>query len=60
VTEGPGVMVVTYEIAVSEEIGGKSIAAKAVRLSVWQKNDKDWQWIAHSVLIPVPASEAKK
>jgi hypothetical protein len=60
VTESPGVVVVSYDIAVSEVIGGKSISSKASRLSVWQKNGNNWLWIAHAALIPVPAADAKK
>lgn len=56
VTEGPGVGIVTYNIAVSETIGGKRITSNASRLTVWQNNDGKWQVIAHAVLIPVPSS----
>lgn len=59
-TEAPGILVVTYEVSVSETIGGNPISSKAVRLSVWQKNNNEWQWIAHAVLIPVPLSKADK
>jgi predicted RNA-binding protein with PUA-like domain len=55
VTEGPGVLIVTYKINVAEKIEGKSLSSNANRLSVWQKNGDTWQWIAHAVLIPVPA-----
>lgn len=53
VTKGPGVTVVTYELATSETIEGKRLSSKAVRLSVWQKNNANWQWVAHALLIPV-------
>jgi hypothetical protein len=61
VTEGPGVLVVTYNVTVSETIEGTPITSKANRLSVWQKNNTNWQMIAHALLIPVlpPASSAK-
>jgi hypothetical protein len=52
VTEGPGVMVVTYDVTVPETIEGKRIISNAVRLSVWHNNNGNWQWIAHSILIP--------
>ncbi len=55
VTEGPGVMVVTYNVTVSETIEGRPITSKANRLSVWQNNNNNWQMIAHALLIPVPA-----
>jgi len=54
VTEGPGVLVVTYEIEVSETIDGRPIRSRANRLSVWQNNNNNWQLIAHAALIPVP------
>ncbi len=56
VTEAPDILIVTYDISVSETIRGQQIASKAVRLSVWQQNDSNWQWIAHAALIPVPAA----
>jgi hypothetical protein len=60
VTEAPDVIIVTYDISVTETIRGQPIASKAVRLSVWQKNDNNWQWIAHAALIPVPAAKANQ
>jgi hypothetical protein len=56
VTEGPGLKVITYSVEVSETIEGKRITANAERLSVWQENNGNWQWIAHAILIPVPAT----
>lgn len=55
VTEGSGLFVVSYDLETSETIEGKRIASKAPRLSVWQNNNGTWQWVAHAVLIPVPA-----
>ncbi len=61
VTEGPGVLVVTYDISVSETIEGRPITSKANRLSVWQKNNNNnWQMIAHALLIPVPPPLSSK
>ena len=53
VTEGPGVLIVTYDVTVSETISGMHLTSKAVRQSVWQKNGDKWQWIAHSILLPI-------
>lgn len=58
VTEGPGLKVVTYSVVVSETIEGKRITANAARLSVWHENNGNWQWAAHAILIPVPASDS--
>lgn len=54
VTEGPGTIVITYDVAVTESIEGKSLTSDAVRLSVWQNDHGKWQLIAHAALIPVP------
>ena len=59
VTEGPDIKVVTYDIAVSETIEGKSLTSKANRLTVWQKNNDNWQMIAHAVLIPLPLRQTQ-
>jgi len=53
VTEGPGILVVTYDVTVAETISGMHLTSKAVRQSVWQKNGETWQWIAHSILLPI-------
>jgi|SRR5581483_5277996 len=60
VTEGPGVIIVTYNASTTENIEGKQVTARAVRMSVFQKNKNTWQWIAHAILIPVSETEAKK
>lgn len=55
ITEGPGTLVITYSIALSETIDGERLSSNANRLSVWQKsNGGNWQMIAHAALIPVP------
>lgn len=54
VTESPNLAVVSYQIHVTETIQGKRLAAQARRLSVWQKNENEWQWISHIILVPVP------
>ena len=54
VTEGPGIIVVTYNVSVSETIEGKRLSANAARLSVWQNVKDDWKWVAHALLVPVP------
>lgn len=60
ITEGPGIAVVTYDVDVSETIGGKRISSKASRLSVWHNNKDKWQLAAHAILIPVPPSPEQK
>ena len=57
VTQRPGVMIVSYDAAVAETTEGKRLASNATRLSVWQEDNGNWQWIAHAILIPVPVSE---
>jgi hypothetical protein len=57
VTEGPALMVVAYNMGISETIEGKRISSDSVRLSVWQNNNGNWQWIAHAFLVPVPVSK---
>lgn len=52
VTEGPGVYVITYDLEISETISGKALTSKATRLSTWQNNNGNWQWISHAVIIP--------
>ena len=53
VTEGPALMIVTYDISVSEILEGQSISSNASRLSVWQKVKDDWKWVAHAILVPL-------
>jgi hypothetical protein len=54
VSTTPDIMVVSYWIAVSETIDGKTTSSKpAMRQSVWQKTAAGWQWIAHSNLVPI-------
>ena len=60
VTEGPGIIVVTYQINLSETIEGLRESSKANRLSIWQNNHGKWQNIALAILIPVPAPSPKK
>lgn len=59
ITEGQNSMVITYDVGVTETIDGKKISSKASRLSVWEKSDGTWKWIAHAVLIPVQAKDTK-
>jgi hypothetical protein len=60
ITEGPGVVVVTYEINLTETIRGERLTSNASRLSVWLNDNGKWQIIAHAVLIPVPAAPPSK
>jgi hypothetical protein len=53
VKEGPGILVITYDAQVTENINGNRMASKANRLSVWHKNNDKWILAAHAILIPV-------
>lgn len=53
-TQNENVVVVTYTVAVQETIERKVLPiAPAERLSVFQKIDNDWKWIAHANLNPM-------
>ncbi len=55
VTENADTLVVTYLISVKEKIENKQLSAEpAPRLSVWQKINDRWQWIAHANLKEIP------
>ena len=48
-------VVVTYMISVQETIDIEQLATKPTpRLSVWKKGARDWQWICHANLNPIP------
>ena len=48
-------LIVTYLIAVHEVIDKEKMSGqKAPRLSIWQKIDGKWLWIAHANLNPMP------
>lgn len=55
VTENGDTIVVTYMISVPEKIKDVNLSAKpAPRMSVWQKINDNWQWIAHANLKEIP------
>ncbi|HEV8051737.1 MAG TPA: nuclear transport factor 2 family protein [Parachlamydiaceae bacterium] len=55
VTENGDTIVITYFISVKEKIGGQHLSEKpAPRLSVWEKTDGKWQWLAHVNLKEIP------
>lgn len=59
-TENGDTIVVTYLISVREKIDNRQLSEKpAPRLSVWKKNDGQWQWIAHANLKEIPANQPK-
>lgn len=61
VTENGDTLVVTYLISVKEKIEDKVLSAKpAPRMSVWQKINGKWQWIAHANLKEIPSENPKK
>ena len=48
-------IVVTYLISVQETIDLEQLPTKSTpRLSVWKKGARDWQWICHANLNPIP------
>jgi hypothetical protein len=60
VTENGDTLVVTYLISVKEKIENKQLSATpAPRMSVWQKIDGEWKWIAHANLKEVPQNKTK-
>lgn len=60
VTENEDTLVVTYLISVKEKIKNQDLSEKpAPRLSVWQKFDDKWKWIAHANLKAIPAEKPK-
>lgn len=61
VTDNGDTLVVTYLVSVKEKIENKQLSAKpAPRLSVWQKIDGKWQWIAHANLKEIPTNKPKE
>ncbi len=54
VTEIGPTSIVTYSASVVETIDDKRLSKKpAERLSVWQKTENGWMWIAHANLKPL-------
>jgi hypothetical protein len=59
-TEGPGLLIVSYKVIVTETIDGQRITNQGnatYRQSVWQKVGDTWQWIAHANLTPSPGKK---
>ncbi|MFI0434886.1 MAG: nuclear transport factor 2 family protein [Parachlamydiaceae bacterium] len=55
VTENGDTLVVTYTVSVTEKIENQVLSAKpAPRMSVWQKINGHWKWIAHANLKEIP------
>jgi hypothetical protein len=53
-TEQGGVIIVTYNVAVGENIDAKRLSSNPhPRLSVWKNNSGVWQWVAHANLSPI-------
>lgn len=60
VTDNGDTLVVSYMIAVREKIDNQNLSSKpAPRLSVWQKIDGKWKWIAHVNLKSIPPEKIK-
>ncbi len=60
VTENGDTLVVTYLISVQEKITNIQLSAKpAPRMSVWQKINGNWQWIAHVNLKEIPVDKPR-
>lgn len=54
VTQSQDNLIITYQIAVSENYLGKSMSAKPhYRMDVWKKSSTGWQIIAHANLNPI-------
>lgn len=59
-TENQDTIVVTYLISVKEKIENQQLSEKpAPRMSVWKKNNGEWQWIAHANLKVIPTNQLK-
>lgn len=53
-TQNENIVIVTYTVSVHETIDGKVLpTSPAQRLSIFQKIDNDWKWIAHANLNPM-------
>lgn len=53
-TQNGNVAVVTYNIAVTVTLENKEVELPpSQRISVWQKTDEGWQWMAHANLNPL-------
>ncbi len=45
------ILVVTYEVNYTEDVGSKPQAGKQTKnMSVWENHDGKWLWLAHAVL----------
>jgi hypothetical protein len=54
VTQSQDNLIITYEIAASENYLGKSMSSKPhYRMDVWKKSANGWQIIAHANLNPI-------
>jgi hypothetical protein len=54
VTQSQDNLIITYEIAASENYLGKSMSSKPhYRIDVWKKSVNGWQIIAHANLNPI-------
>lgn len=59
-TENGDTIVVSYFISIREKVDNHQLSQKpAPRLSVWKKNNGEWQWIAHANLKEVPKDQPK-
>lgn len=53
-------LIVTYMISVKEKIDNQMLSAQpSPRMSVWQKIDGQWKWIAHANLKEIPVQKPK-
>ncbi len=53
-TQDGDVLITTYMVSVEETIEGERLSKKpAARMTVFVKNDGNWQWIAHANLKPL-------
>jgi uncharacterized protein DUF4440 len=54
VTQNGPVLIVTYSFSGEETVGGKRLSKRpSLRLTIFQKTDSGWQWLAHANLNPI-------
>jgi hypothetical protein len=51
IKEEHNVIIITYFATVQETVGGGPVSIKAPRLTIFEKVDGKWKWIAHASLV---------
>ena len=52
VTESQDLLIITYTLQSKITLGDKTVISKDLRLSVWQKIDNAWKWVAYANVTP--------